>query len=458
MLKVNLDDTIAAISTAAGNGGIGIVRISGKDAIAIADKLFVSPKGKRLTEQKSHTIHFGNIVYDNKIIDEVLVSVMKAPNTYTREDIVEINTHGGYRAVTAVLNTVINGGARMAEPGEFTKRAFLNGRIDLTQAEAVIDIINAKTDSGRAAAMNRLEGRLSKSIRELRENILTMLAHIEAAIAYPEHDDETMTYNTIAEGTKNAMAEIERLIATADTGKIYKEGIKTVILGRPNVGKSSLLNALLEEDRAIVTDIPGTTRDTLEEMINVGGIPLNIIDTAGVRKTDNIIEKIGVEKSKSLAEEADLIMLMFDGSREFTSEDRELIDLTKNKKVIALVNKLDLEQKINMESIKDLDPINISVKTDEGISRIYEKIKSMFMLGDINIDNSVLISGERNKASLVKAREYLINVMETVNNRMPEDFITMDLTEAYQALGEITGEALEEDIIDKIFSEFCLGK
>ncbi len=458
MLKVNLDDTIAAISTAAGNGGIGIVRISGKDAIAIADKLFVSPKGKRLTEQKSHTIHFGNIVYDNKIIDEVLVSVMKAPNTYTREVIVEINTHGGYRAVTAVLNTVINGGARMAEPGEFTKRAFLNGRIDLTQAEAVIDIINAKTDSGRAAAMNRLEGRLSKSIRELRENILTMLAHIEAAIAYPEHDDETMTYNTIAEGTKNAMAEIERLIATADTGKIYKEGIKTVILGRPNVGKSSLLNALLEEDRAIVTDIPGTTRDTLEEMINVGGIPLNIIDTAGVRKTDNIIEKIGVEKSKSLAEEADLIMLMFDGSREFTSEDRELIDLTKNKKVIALVNKLDLEQKINMESIKDLDPINISVKTDEGISRIYEKIKSMFMLGDINIDNSVLISGERNKASLVKAREYLINVMETVNNRMPEDFITMDLTEAYQALGEITGEALEEDIIDKIFSEFCLGK
>ncbi len=458
MLKINLDDTIAAISTATGNGGIGIVRISGSNAIDIADSLFVSPKGKKLKEQNSHTIHFGNIVYENKIIDEVLVSVMKAPNTYTREDIVEINTHGGYRAVTSVLNIVIKTGARMAEPGEFTKRAFLNGRIDLTQAEAVIDIINAKTEAGKDAAMKRLEGRLSKSIKALREKILTMLAHIEAAVAYPEHDDETMTYNTIAGGTKEVMTEIDRLISTADTGKIYKEGIKTVILGRPNVGKSSLLNTLLEEDRAIVTDIPGTTRDTLEEMINVGGIPLNIIDTAGVRETDNVIEKIGVEKSKSLAEEADLVLLMFDGSRELSNEDRGLIELTKNKKVIALVNKLDLDQKINIDEIKHLDPVNISVKTDEGIARLYEKIKNMFMLGDINVDNSVLISGERNKASLVRAKKYLENVMETVDNKMPEDFISMDLTEAYEALGEITGEALEEDIIDKIFSEFCLGK
>lgn len=458
MLKINLDDTITAISTATGNGGIGIVRISGRDAINIADSLFVSSKGKRLKEQISHTIHFGNIVYENKIIDEVLVTVMKAPNTYTREDVVEINTHGGYRAVTSVLNTVIKAGARMAEPGEFTKRAFLNGRIDLTQAEAVIDIINAKTDASKDAAMKRLEGRLSKSIRNLREKILTMLAHIEAAVAYPEHDDETMTYSTIAKGTQEVMAEIDKLISTADTGKIYKEGIKTVILGRPNVGKSSLLNALLEEDRAIVTDIPGTTRDTLEEMINVGGIPLNIIDTAGVRETDNIIEKIGVEKSKSLAEEADLVLLMFDGSRELSDEDRGLIELTKNKKVITLVNKLDLVQKIDMDTIMYLEPVNISVKTDEGITELYERIKSMFMLGNIDIDNSVLISGERNKASLVRAKEYLKNVMETVENQMPEDFITMDLTEAYQALGEITGEALEEDIIDKIFSEFCLGK
>lgn len=458
MLKVNIDDTIAAISTATGNGGIGIVRLSGSGAIDVADSVFVSVKGKKLSEQKSHTIHFGNIVYEGKVIDEVLVSVMKAPNTYTREDVVEINTHGGYRAVTAVLNAVLKCGARMAEPGEFTKRAFLNGRIDLTQAEAVIDIINAKTDASREAAMLRLEGRLSKEIKEIRDKILTMLAHIEAGIDYPEHDDETMTYNMISEGTKAAVEAVDKLIKSADTGKIYKEGIKTVILGRPNVGKSSLLNAMLEEDRAIVTDIPGTTRDSLEEMLNVHGIPLNIIDTAGIRNTNDVIEQIGVEKSKSLAEQADLILLMFDGSRELTDEDLELIELVRNKKTITLVNKLDLEQKIDMEAIGDMDPVNISVKADKGINDIYEKIKSMFAVGDINIDNEVLISGERNKESLYKAKRSLSNVMETVENRMPEDFISMDLTEAYEALGEITGEALEEDIIDKIFSEFCLGK
>ncbi len=458
MLKVNIDDTIAAISTATGNGGIGIVRLSGSDALSVADKVFVSHKGKILSNQKSHTIHFGNIICDGKIIDEVLVSIMKAPNTYTREDVVEINTHGGYRAVTAVLNAVIKNGARMAEPGEFTKRAFLNGRIDLTQAEAVIDIINAKTDASREAAMLRLEGRLSKQIHQIREDILMMLAHIEAGIDYPEHDDETMTYNMVAENTKKALTAVEKLIKSADTGKIYKEGIKTVILGRPNVGKSSLLNAMLEEDRAIVTDIPGTTRDSLEEMLNVNGIPLNIIDTAGIRTTDDIIEQIGVEKSKSLAEQADLILLMFDGSRKLSDEDIELVELVKNKKTITLVNKLDLEQKIDLKVIEHLEPINISVKSDMGINDIYEKIREMFAFGDININNEVLISGERNKESLIKAHIYLKNVMETVENRMPEDFISMDLTEAYSALGEITGEALEEDIIDKIFSEFCLGK
>lgn len=458
MLKVNINDTIAAISTATGNGGIGIVRLSGSEAVEICEHVFVSAKGKKLSEQKSHTIHFGNIVHEGKIIDEVLVSVMRAPNTYTREDVVEINTHGGYRAVTAVLNVVLKRGARMAEPGEFTKRAFLNGRIDLTQAEAVIDIINAKTDASREAAMLRLEGRLSKKIKTIREDILMMLAHIEAGIDYPEHDDETMTYSMIADNTKKVLRVVDRLIASADTGKIYKEGIKTVILGCPNVGKSSLLNAMLEEDRAIVTDIPGTTRDSLEEMLNVNGIPLNIIDTAGIRNTDDVIEQIGVEKSKSLAEQADLILLMFDGSRELSSEDKELIELVKNKKTIALVNKLDLEQKINMAEISHLEPVNISVKTDMGIMDIYEKIKKMFAFGDININNEVLISGERNKESLFKAKKYLSNVMETVENRMPEDFISMDLTEAYEALGEITGEALEEDIIDKIFSEFCLGK
>ncbi len=457
MLKVNLSDTIAAISTATGSGGIGIVRISGDEAIEIADSLFVSAKGKRLAEQKSHTIHYGNIVYDGRAIDEVLVSVMKAPNTYTREDIVEINTHGGYRAVTAVLNAVIKRGARVAEPGEFTKRAFLNGRIDLTQAEAVIDIINAKTDKSRETAVARLEGRLSAEIKQIRESILTMLAHIEAAVAYPEHDDETMTYAAVEKGTREAMANVNKLIATADTGKIYRDGIKTVILGKPNVGKSSLLNAFLEEDRAIVTDIPGTTRDIVSELINVGGIPLNIIDTAGIRETDNIIEKIGVEKSRSLAEEADLILLMFDGSREMSAEDRELIELTRDKKTIVLVNKLDLEQKLDLRGM-GIEPINISVRNTMGINEIYDKIKEMFAVGDIETDDSVLISRERNKASLYKALQSLENVIETIENTMPEDFISMDLTAAYEALGEITGETLEEDIIDKIFSEFCLGK
>ncbi len=455
MLKVNLSDTIAAISTAAGSGGIGIVRISGNEAIYIADSIFISPKGKKLAEQKSHTIHYGSIYDEGNIIDEVLVSLMKAPNTYTREDVVEINTHGGYRAVTAVLKAVIRKGARLAEPGEFTKRAFLNGRIDLTQAEAVSDIINAKTDKSRELAVARLKGRLSAEIKEIRESILTMLAHIEAAIAYPEHDDETMTYSMIEKGTREALARVDRLIATADTGKIYNDGIKTVILGKPNVGKSSLLNTLLEEDRVIVTDIPGTTRDVVSEYINVGGIPLNIIDTAGIRATDDIIEKIGVDKSRRLAEEADLILLMFDGSRELSDEDRELIALTRDKKTIALINKLDLERRLD---IKDIDAINISIKNNTGITEIYDRIKEMFALGDIESSNEALISGERNKASLLRAKQYLENVIETVENTMPEDFVSMDLTAAYEALGEITGETLEEDIIDKIFSEFCLGK
>ncbi len=455
MLKVNLSDTIAAISTATGSGGIGIVRISGSQAIELADSLFVSPSGKRLKESRSHMIHYGNIVCDDKIIDEVLVTVMKAPNTYTREDVVEINTHGGFRAVTAVLDAVIKKGARLAEPGEFTKRAFLNGRIDLTQAEAVADIINAKTDKSRDIAIARLKGSLSAEIKDIRENILTMLANIEAAIAYPEHDDETMTRSMIEKGTREALEKVDRLIATADMGRIYREGIKTVILGKPNVGKSSLLNALLEEDRAIVTDIPGTTRDVVSEFINVGGIPLNIIDTAGIRDTDNVIEKIGVERSRSLAREADLILLMFDGSSRLSSEDRELMSLTKGKRTIVLINKLDLEQKLDL---RDMDAIGISVKNNVGIYRLYDKIKEMFGAGDIENSNEALISGERNKASLHKAKQSLENVIETLEGSMPEDFVSMDLTAAYEALGEITGETLEEDIIDKIFSEFCLGK
>lgn len=458
MLKVNLDDTIAAISTPVGNGGISIVRISGSEAIETANKLFIPRKGKPLAERKSHTISYGNLVYKGEVCDEVLVSLMRAPNTYTREDVVEINCHGGIRAVTAVLEAVLKSGARLAEPGEFTKRAFLNGRLDLTQAEAVIDIINAKTDKSREAALKRLDGRLCRKIKALREDILTMIAHIEAAIDYPEHDDETMTYSMIADGVHRVSGTVQSLIDGADIGRIYNEGIKTVILGRPNVGKSSLLNAVIDEERAIVTDIPGTTRDVLEELINIGGIPLKLIDTAGIRDTDNAIEKIGVEKSRKLAEEADLVLLMLDGSREMTDEDRELISLSEDKKRIVLINKTDLEQKIDADEISILDPIFVSVKTDMGIERLYDRIKEMFLKGDIAENDEALISNERNKNSLYKAKLHLDNVLETVNNRMPEDFISMDLTQAYEALGEITGESLEEDIIDKIFSEFCLGK
>lgn len=461
MLKVNLDDTIAALSTPAGSGGIGIVRISGPDAVAVADRLFVPAKGKPLGERKSHTVSYGKIVYEGRVCDEVLVSIMRAPNTYTREDIAEINCHGGIRSVTAVLEAVLRSGARLAEPGEFTKRAFLNGRIDLTQAEAVADIISAKTDKSREAALKRLDGGLCAKIRALREKILLMLANIEAAIDYPEHDDETMTYESVANGSRELMSELDRLIAGADTGRIYKEGIKTVILGKPNVGKSSLLNAAVDEERAIVTDIPGTTRDVLEELININGIPLRLTDTAGIRDTDNPIEKIGVEKSRSLADEADLVLLMLDGSRPLDDEDRELINLSENKNRIVIINKSDLVQCIDKSEITELtgsDPIAVSVKQDSGVELIYERIRSMFLGGSIAADDEVLISSERNKNSLYKAKQFLYNVIETVDNRMPEDLISIDLTQAYEALGEITGETLDEDIIDKIFSEFCLGK
>ena len=466
-IKVNTDDTIAAISTAMGTGGIGIIRISGNDAFKITEKIFKNKSGK-ISDFKSHTIHYGHIT-DNKgtddkeeIVDEVLVSVMKSPNTYTREDIVEINCHGGIKSTEKVLECVLKNGARMAEPGEFTKRAFFNGRIDLSQAEAVIDIINSKNDMAHKAAVSRLDGKLSRKVKKCRENILLMLAHIEAAIDYPEHDDEMMTYDMIEKGCYDIKEEINRLLDTADTGKIIREGINTVILGRPNVGKSSLLNYLIDEERAIVTDIPGTTRDIIKEYININGIKLNIIDTAGIRETNDEIEKMGVEKSKNYAKDAELIFMMIDGSNELSTEDREILESVKDKKKIIIVNKCDLEKKADIKEIENYADkkyiVEMSVKEDIGTDRLYEIIKDMFFEGKLSGNDDIFISSERNKQSLLKAVKYIDNVVETVENRMPEDFISMDLTEAYSALGEITGESLEEDIIDKIFSEFCLGK
>lgn len=462
-MKININDTIAAISTAVGSGGIGIVRISGDDAFEVLSKIFEPKSNKKIEDIKSHTINYGVVKDKNgEIIDEVLVSLMKAPNTYTKENVAEINCHGGVKAVNRVLSLVLQNGARMAEPGEFTKRAFLNGRIDLSQAEAVIDIINAKTDLAHKSAVGRLEGRLSKKVKAYRNEILTMTAHIEAAIDYPEHDDETMTYEMIKNKALELLADIKKLLKNADTGRIIKEGIKTVILGKPNVGKSSLLNSLLEEERAIVTDIPGTTRDVLQEYINVNGVALNIIDTAGIRETEDVIEKMGVEKSKEYAKDADLVFFVLDGSKPLTSEDIEILDFVKNKKLVIIVNKIDLETKVDFEKLYEYADeelvIKMSVKEDLGFDRLFDIVEALFTKGEININEEALITGERNKASVYNAVKSLENVVETVENRMPEDFISMDLLEAYKALGEITGESLEEDVIDKIFSEFCLGK
>lgn len=461
-MQIKTDNTIAAVATAAGAGGIGIVRISGSKAIEVLSRIFVPVKNKDVKRLKTHTVTYGHIYDGEKLIDEVLAVVMRAPNTYTREDVVEINCHGGIRAVTSVLETVLKNGADMAEPGEFTKRAFLNGRIDLSQAEAVIDVINAKTELSQRAALSRLDGKLSELIRKYRDDILTMTAHIEASIDYPEHDDEAMTYETIYTKAKSLLGKIKGLLKTADTGKIIREGIKAVILGKPNVGKSSLLNSLIKEERAIVTDIPGTTRDILQEYININGVPLNITDTAGIRDTDDVIEKLGVDKSKKYAEEAELVFLVIDGSRELEAEDFEILKICENKKTITIINKADLPVRADIQRLyeyvdKDF-VLSLSVKGGIGFELLFEKLKQMFFDGEIDVFNEPLISNERNKASLNNAINSLNNALETIETRMPEDFISMDLMDAYKFLGEITGEAVEEDIIDKIFSEFCLGK
>lgn len=463
-MEFDFDNTIAAISTPVGAGGIAIVRMSGKDSISILEKVFKPFGGKKVADLKSHTVTYGHIVDDEKIIDEVLVIFMKGPKSYTREDVVEINCHGGIKVVKSVLNTLIKYGADMAMPGEFTKRAFLNGRIDLSQAEAVIDLINAKTELSERASINRLEGRLSQRVKDIREEILTVTAHIEANIDYPEHEDETMTYKMVTEKTGEAIKKVSHLIDTADIGKIIKEGIKTVIIGKPNVGKSSLMNCLIDEDRAIVTDIPGTTRDILEEHINIKGVPLNIIDTAGIRDTDDVIEKIGVEKSLEYAKIADFIFLVLDGSKELTDEDTEIFEFIKenSKKAVVLINKSDLEQNIDKNRIFEyIDKeyvLTVSVKNNYGIDELFEKIKDLFFNGEIDVDDEAIVSNERNKASLIKAKKSLENVLDTIDNKMPEDFLSIDLMQAYAYLGEIIGETVDEDVIDKIFSEFCLGK
>jgi tRNA modification GTPase len=458
-------DTIAAISTPMGEGAIAIVRLSGDQAIAIADQLFKGVGGKRLKDVPSHTIHYGYIVdpATDQTIEEVMVTVMRAPKTFTREDVVEINCHGGLVSVNRVLQLVLANGARLAEPGEFTKRAFLNGRIDLSQAEAVIDLIRAKTDRAMAVALNQMEGRLSKLIRQLRQTILETLAHVEVNIDYPEYDDvEEMTHRVLLEKATYVRNEIDRLLQTAQQGKILREGLATVIIGRPNVGKSSLLNSLAHENRAIVTDIPGTTRDVIEEYVNVRGVPLRLLDTAGIRETDDLVERIGVERSRKVLKEADLILLVLNYSEELTPEDEQLFEAVRGMDVIVVVNKTDLPKKIDMERVKELAGnapiITTSLLEEKGIEQLEEAIASLFFTGNVEAGDLTYVSNSRHIALLTQAKKAVEEAIAGIESGVPIDIVQIDLTRTWELLGEIIGDTVHESLIDQLFSQFCLGK
>lgn len=456
--------TIAAISTAVGEAGIGIVRISGKKSLEIANKVFKGNKVEELNEGHSKRLVYGHIVdrENNKIIDEVLISFMKGPHTYTREDMVEIYCHGGIISVKKVLDLVLKNGARLAEPGEFTKRAFLNGRLDLSQAEAVIDMIRAKTDKSFETSLNQLEGSISAKIKEIRDILLEMIAHVEASIDFPDEDIEEVTYEDLEERALKVKEKIEKLLETADRGRILRDGLNTVILGKPNVGKSSLLNAILRENRAIVTDIPGTTRDIIEEYVNIDGIPLRIIDTAGIRKTEDIVEQIGVNRAKESVEKADLIIAVFDISRELSDEDFQIIDIVKDKKSIILLNKIDLPNKFSKSYIQSLIGdkliIETSVASGIGVEVLEKSIKDMFYSGEVEIHSDTVITNLRHKNQLEKALENINSALNDIRNYIPIDCIEVDLKNCWDNLGEISGETIDEDILDKIFSKFCIGK
>jgi len=458
-------DTIAAISTPMGEGAIAIVRMSGPEALAIADKVYKGPRGKRLSSVDSHTINYGHIVdpETEKIVEEVMVSVLKAPKTFTREDIVEINCHGGIVTVNQVLQLVLREGARLAEPGEFTKRAFLNGRIDLSQAEAVMDLIRAKTDRAMNVAMNQMEGRLSSLIKRLRAEILETLAHVEVNIDYPEYDDvEEMTHKMLIEKATKVKKEIEALLTTSEQGKILREGISTVIIGRPNVGKSSLLISLVHETKAIVTDIPGTTRDVIEEYVNVRGVPLRLVDTAGIRETEDIVERIGVERSRQVLKEADLILLVLNYSETLSEEDIKLFEATKGMDIIVIVNKTDLEQRLDLDRVRELagnqPVVTTSLLKEEGIDELEEAIQSLFFTGTIESGDLTYVSNTRQISLLHEAKRAITDALEGIENDVPIDMVQIDLTRCWEVLGEIIGDAVHESLIDQLFSQFCLGK
>ena len=454
-------DTIAAISTAMTNSGIGIVRISGEDAFEIIDKIYKGKKEKRISEQKSHTVHYGYIVDRDETIDEVLVMLMRGPHSYTGEDTVEIDCHGGVFVTKRILETVIKYGARPAEPGEFSKRAFLNGRMDLSQAEAVIDIINSKNEYALQSSVNQLKGSVQKKINEIRNEIIYHTAFIETALDDPEHISVDGYGEKLKVVVDELLEKIQKLLDTADDGRIIREGIKTVIVGKPNAGKSSLLNALVGEERAIVTDIAGTTRDVLEENIQLQGISLNIMDTAGIRSTDDVVEKIGVDKARSNAEKADLIIYVVDASCPLDENDFEIINMIQDKRAIILLNKTDLStvvEKKQLEKLITKPMIEISAKEETGIHELESTLKEMFYHGELSFNDEIYITNARHKTALNDAYRSLQKVNESIENQMPEDFFTIDLMDAYEALGSITGETIGEDLVNEIFSKFCMGK
>lgn len=455
-------DTIAAISTPPGEGAISIVRLSGEEALPIAEKIF---KGRDLQKVASHTINYGHIVdpENGEVIDEVMVSVLRAPKTYTREEMVEINTHGGIVATNHVLQLLLSHGARLAEPGEFTKRAFLNGRIDLTQAESVMDLIRAKTDRAMQVAVNQLDGNLSRLIKNIRQEILDALAQVEVNIDYPEYDAvETMTTKMLLEKATMVKKQIEQLLATASQGKVLREGLATAIVGRPNVGKSSLLNYLLHEDKAIVTDVAGTTRDVIEEYVNVRDVPLKLIDTAGIRETDDKVEKIGVERSKQAITQADLVLLILNNSEALTDEDRTLLAATQDKKRLVILNKTDLPVKLDEAELKqNVAPENIiaiSALTATGVDQLEQRIADLFWGGIDNSQSTTLVSNARQIGLLNQAKQALDDVLAGIKAEMPVDLVQIDMTRCWDLLGEITGDAYQDELLNQLFSQFCLGK
>lgn len=456
-------DTITSISTPMGEGAIGIVRLSGPQAVEIADKLY---KGKHLlNDVRSHTINYGHIIdpESKEVIEEVMVSVLRAPKTFTREDIIEINCHGGILTINRVLELTMTYGARMAEPGEFTKRAFLNGRIDLSQAEAVMDFIRSKTDRASKVAMNQIEGRLSDLIKKQRQSILEILAQVEVNIDYPEYDDvEDATTEFLLEQSKEIKQEINRLLDTGAQGKIMREGLSTVIVGKPNVGKSSMLNNLIQDNKAIVTEVAGTTRDVLEEYVNVRGVPLRLVDTAGIRETEDIVEKIGVERSRKALSQADLILFVLNNNEALTQEDYTLYEVVKNEDVIVIVNKMDLEQNIDINEVKDMigdtPLIQTSMLKQEGIDELEIQIRDLFFGGEVQNQDMTYVSNSRHISLLKQARQTIQDAIDAAESGVPMDMVQIDLTRTWEILGEIIGETASDELIDQLFSQFCLGK